>query len=416
MTIWTPEYLVKINGTVVTDVTLANLTITSGRTDIYSQPVAGYCQIQLINFTNQSYPFNVGTGLTVEVKNSSGTFVPIFGGYITDYATSVNNAGALGSTTLLSIVALGALSKLPKIIDPGVLSKDFDGDQIYTLLSGYLLGQWNEVPAAETWASYNPTETWENAVNIGLGSIDRPGDYEMIARNASLTDLYSLVSQIATSAFGYIYEDAQGRIGYASTTHRQDYLAANGYISLDAGQALADGISTTVKSGDIRNKFTVAYGANASSTYTSQDLQSQSLFGLQAQSFTSSVDKAVDAEDLADRYIALRSFPAAKFESITFPLGNPEIDDTDRDALLNVFMGMPVWIQNLPRNINDGEFQGYVEGWTFRASFNNLSLTFNASPLNFSQVALKWEQVNAGEAWNTLSNTLTWINAIGVVA
>jgi hypothetical protein len=415
MTAWTPEYLVKINGTVVTEVTLANLTITSGRTDIYSQPVAGYCQVQLINFNNQSYPFNVGTGLTIEVKDSSGTFLPIFGGYITDYATAVNNAGALGSTTLLTIVALGALSKLPKIIDPGVLSKDYDGDQIYTLLSGYLLGQWNEVPAAETWATYNPTETWANAVNIGLGEIDRPGDYEMIARSASSTDLYSLVNQIATSALGYIYENANGNIGYADSTHRQDYLANNGYVELDAGQALASGISTTVKSGDIRNKYTIGYGGG-NNTYTAEDLESQSLFGLQAQSFTSNIDKQSDAKLVGDRYIALRSFPSAKFESITFPLGNPEIDDTDRDALLNVFMGMPVWIQNLPTNINDGSFQGYIEGWTFRASFNDLSLTFNASPVNFSQVAVKWEQVNAAETWNTISSSLTWLDAIGVVA
>jgi hypothetical protein len=415
MTAFTPEYLVKINGTVLTDVTLANFTITSGRTDIYSQPVAGYCQIQLINFNNQSYPFNVGTGLTIEVKNTSGTFIPIFGGYVTDYGTSVNTAGAVGSTTLLTIVALGALSKLPKFIDSGVLSKDYDGDQIYELLSGYLLAQWNEVPAAQTWAAYDPTVTWANAGNIGLGEIDRPGNYEMIARTASLTDIYSLVSQIATSALGYIYEDANGNIGYADSTHRQDYLANNGYVELDAGQALASGIATTVKSGDIRNKYTIGYGGG-NNTYTAEDLQSQSLYGLQAQSFTSNIDKLVDATAVADRYIALRSFPYAQFESITFPLGNPEIDNTDRDALLNVFMGMPVWIQNLPNNINDGSFQGYVEGWTFRASMNDLSLTFNASPVNFSQVAVKWEQVNAAETWNTLNTSLTWLNAIGAVA
>jgi len=415
MTAWTPEYLVKINGTVLTDVTLANFTITSGRTDIYSQPVAGYCQIQLINFNNQSYPFNVGTGLTIEVKNTSGTFIPIFGGYVTDYGTSVNTAGAVGSTTLLTIVALGALSKLPKLIDAGVLSKDYDGDQIYTLLSGYLLAQWNEVPAAQTWAAYDPTVTWANAGNIGLGEIDQPGDYEMIARTSSLTDIYSLVSQIATSALGYIYEDANGNIGYADSTHRQDYLANNGYVELDAGQALATGIATTVKSGDIRNKYTIGYGGG-NNTYTAEDLQSQSLYGLQAQSFTSNIDKLSDATLVADRYIALRSFPYAQFESITFPLGNPEIDNTDRDALLNVFMGMPVWLQNLPTNINDGSFQGYVEGWTFRASVNDLSVTFNASPVNFSQVAVKWEQVSAAETWNTLNTSLTWLNAIGAVA
>ena len=415
MTAFTPEYLVKINGTEVTDVTLANLTITSGRTDINSQPVAGYCQIQLINFNNQSYPFNVGTGLTIEVKNTSGTFIPIFGGYVTDYGISVNTAGALGSTTLLTIVALGALSKLPKFIDSGVLSKDYDGDQIYTLLSGYLLAQWNEVPAAQTWAAYDPTVTWANAENIGLGEIDQPGNYEMIARTSSLTDIYSLVSQIATSALGYIYEDASGNIGYASSTHRQDYLANNGYVELDAGQALASGISTNVKSGDIRNRYTIGYGGG-NNTYTAEDVQSQSLYGLQAQNFTSNIDKLADATLVADRYIALRSFPSAKFESITFPLGNPEIDNTDRDALLNVFMGMPIWLQNLPNNINDGSFQGYVEGWTFRASVNDLSLTFNASPVNFSQVAVKWEQVNAAETWNTLNTSLTWLNAIGAVA
>ncbi len=79
-------------------------------------------------------------------------------------------------------------------------------------------------------------------------------------------------------------------------------------------------------------------------------------------------------------------------------------------------MGQPVWIQNLPVNIAGGSFEGYVEGWTFRASLNNLTITFNASPVNFSQVAVKWNQVNAAEAWNTLNPALTWLNAIGVVA
>jgi hypothetical protein len=182
MTAWTPTYKVLIDGQEITDVTLSGLTITSGRTDIYAQPVAGYCQLQLMNLNNSSYDFTVGTGLTVEVTDSSGDYVPIFGGYISDFTISVNRAGSIGFTTMASITALGALSKLPKIIDPGVLSTDYDGDQIYSLLSGYLLGQWNELPAAETWAAYNPTETWANAANIGLGEIDQPGDYEMIAR------------------------------------------------------------------------------------------------------------------------------------------------------------------------------------------------------------------------------------------
>jgi hypothetical protein len=358
----------------------------------------------------------VGTSITVEVTDSSAAYVPIFGGTISDFTISVNRAGSIGYTTTATITALGALAKLPKIIDNAVLSTDQDGDQIYSLLSNYLLGSWNDVPAAQTWAAYNPTETWANAVNIGLGEIDRPGDYEMIARSSEPIDLYSICADIANSAFGYLYEDANGNIGYADSTHRQDYLAANGYTTLDANHANGIGLAATTRAGDLRNYYQLSYGTSGSGSYTAQDTVSQGIYGFYGESFTSRIKNAGDAASLAERYIDLRANPYPKFQAITFTLGNPEIDDADRDALLNIFMGQPVWIQNLPGNITDGSFQGYVEGWTFRASLNNLSVTFNATPINFSQVTVKWEQVSAAELWNTLSPTLTWNNAIGVVA
>jgi hypothetical protein len=416
MTAYTPDYKVIVNGVELSNVTIADLTITSGRTDIYQQPVAGYCQVSLLNFNNTTYDFNVGSGITVEVTNSVGAYIPIFGGLVSDFTITVNSAGSLGYTTIATITALGALSKLPKIIDEGILSQDQDGEQIYSLLNGYLLGSWNDVPAAQTWATYNPTETWANAVNIGLGDIDRPGDYDMIARSASNTDLYSLCTAIANSAFGVLYEDANGNIGYADSTHRQDYLANNGYTTLDANHANGLGLSATTRAGDLRNSYTINYDNNANQTYTATDLVSQANYGVYAEQFTSRIKNTIDAESLADRYIELRANPYPKFQSITFVLGNPEIDDADRDALINIFLGQPVWIQNLPPNITGGSFQGYIEGWTFRASLNNLTVTFNASPVNFSQVAVKWEQVNAAETWNTINTSLTWLEAIGAVA
>jgi hypothetical protein len=416
MTAWTPTYKILVDSQEVTDVTIANLTVTSGRTDINQQPVAGYCQLQLINFNNSSYNFTVGTSLTVEVTNSVGTYVPIFGGNISDFTIAVNSAGSLGYTTTATITALGALAKLPKFISNGVLSQDQDGDQIFTLLSDFLLGTWNDVPAAETWANYNPTETWANAVNIGLGEIDQPGDYLLISRSSNKTDLYSLCTDIANSAFGVLYEDANGNIGYADSTHRQDYLANNGYTTLDANHANGLGLAATTRAGDLRNYFNIIYDNNGNQSYVAEDTESQKTYGTYAESYTSRIKNTADAESLADRYIELRAYPYPKFESISFTLGNPEIDDSDRDALINIFLGQPVWIQNLPGNISGGSFQGYIEGWTFRASLNNLSITFNASPINFSQVAVKWEQVNAAETWNTINTSLTWLNAIGAVA
>ncbi len=41
-------------------------------------------------------------------------------------------------------------------------------------------------------------------------------------------------------------------------------------------------------------------------------------------------------------------------------------------------------IINLPANMVGGEFQGFVEGWTWTASLNQLNLTLNVSPIAFS--------------------------------
>jgi hypothetical protein len=125
---------------------------------------------------------------------------------------------------------------------------------------------------------------------------------------------------------------------------------------------------------------------------------------------------AADVEDVADRLIQLRAWPRNTFQSITFALQSPEIDNSDRDALLNIFMGQPVRITNLPLNILGGEFTGFIEGWTFNASVSGLSVTFLATPTEFSAFAQQWAQVNAAESWNSVLNTLEWQDAIGVIS
>jgi hypothetical protein len=410
MSQWTPEWQVTINGGGdYTNLTLSNLTITSGRQDIYSQPYAGYCNVEIINLDLSPIEIDVNDQINIRVKDSSGTYVNLFGGYVTDIDVEVTQASATAISERIKVVALGALSKLPKTLTEGVLSKDFDGDQIYTILSEALFDTWNEVPAAETWAGYNPLTTWADAENSGLGDIDQPGDYELTARSASTTDIYSLVSSLATSGLGYLYEDSQGRIGYADSTRRSSYLATNGYVDLTGSHALARGIRTSKRSGDVRNNVTITYKANAQES--ASDAASIAVYGQQSYEITTSLEKGSDALDQAEFYLALRAFPEAQFKSITFPLASPEIDDADRDALLEVFMGLPVNITDLPLNITNGQFQGFVEGWTFSAGYNALYLTLTVSPTAYSLQSTRWNGVSAAETWNTLSPTLEWIDA-----
>jgi hypothetical protein len=415
MTAWTPEWRIKANGNEVTSVTLANLTITSGRQDINSPTPAGYCSLQLINTDNTVYSFAVNTAITIEVKDSSGNYVPIFGGRISDIRQVVTSSGGVATVTNLNITAVGALIRLQRATFDGNLAEGLDGAQILDLLDDLLLNNWNELPPAETWATYNATETWADASNIGLGDIDA-GEYTMNSRQITDQVISVVANQIASSALGYLYEDANGLIGYADASHRQDYLVANGYVDLDAGQALGAGVGIVQRQGDLANKIVIDYGNNFNSQYIAQDTDSQATYGLYAEQFSSYVKDTADIEDMGDRLIQLRAYPRYQFQSITFPIQNPELDDTDRDALLNIFMGMPVRITNLPPQMLGGEFTGYVEGWTFRASVGGLSLTFNASPTEFSAVAQRWNQVNAAESWNSVLNTLEWQDAIGVIS
>lgn len=410
MSVWTPEWQIQINGGQdYTNLTLTNLSITSGRTDIYSQPRAGYCSLEILNLDEAPLEIDVNDNVLIKVKDSTGTYVNLFGGDVTDIQVSVVNSSGTQSNQIIRLTALGALSKLPVSLTEGVLTQDFDGDQVYTILSDLLLNNWNEVAPALTWADYYPTTTWADAENVGLGEIDQSGDYELAARTASTTDVYSLINILATSGLGYIYEDSSGRIGYADSTHRSQYLATNGYTVISAQDAITSSISTIKRIADVRNNVTIQY--NNGGEVSASDTQSIATYGQQAQAISTTLKHAADATTQANFYLGLRAFPQAQFQAITYTLANSNIDDSDRDALLNVFMGLPLDIDNLPPNILLGRFQGFVEGWRFSAGVNRLDITLTLSPTAFSLQSMKWENVSVAESWNTLSSTLIWNDA-----
>ena len=153
------------------------------------------------------------------------------------------------------------------------------------------------------------------------------------------------------------------------------------------------------------------YGNNSALEVDAVDQASIGLYGTLAQIFTTTVKHAADAQDQADFYLALRAYPQFNFNNITFELTNPELDDADRDDLINVFMGMPVNIADLPLNMVSGDFLGFVEGWTFNAAYNQVSVSMILSPISFSLQAMRWNDVPITEQWNTINPTLDWINA-----
>jgi len=169
-------------------------------------------------------------------------------------------------------------------------------------------------------------------------------------------------------------------------------------------------LRTETRAGDVRNNLTIKYGATSSSEVSASDATSILTYGTLSQIITTTLHNSTDATDQADFYLALRKDPQPIFSEITFDLTNPEVDDADRDALIEVFMGMPVAINDLPSNMG-GIFQGFVEGWTFRAGYNTLSISLNLSPVAYSLQALQWNEISNTFTWSGVSPTLDWARA-----
>lgn len=408
MTAWSPEWQLTIDGINYASKTISNISHFSGRQNIYQQPNASQLSIEIVDLNHVTYNFDINDGVNLSIKDSTGSYVSLFGGYVTDVKTVVKTTTTGEPIIAYELICLGALSKLTRTISDGVLSKDYDGNQIKAALTDTFLNSWNEVSASETWATYSSTETWTNAQNVGLGEIDIPGDYELTARTANPTDLYSLVTALANSGLGYVYEDSLGRISYADSTHRGQYLAANGYTEISANKAIGKGLQTLSRASDVRNQIKLIYKNDAYVTVS--DSTSQASYGQLGSVISTSLEKEADATAQANFYLTLRAQPKANISQITFPLASPELTTAERDKLINIFMGLPVIVKDLPAALGS-EFYGFVEGWSITTSFNNLNMTLYLSPIAYSLQAFKWSDVPVTETWSTLKPTLTWTDA-----
>jgi hypothetical protein len=115
-----------------------------------------------------------------------------------------------------------------------------------------------------------------------------------------------------------------------------------------------------------------------------------------------------------ERELGLRAIPREQLQSITFRLDNSELPDAERDELINAFFGEPIVINDLPINMFNGSFNGFVEGYAIKATPGYVDLTLTLSPTDFSLVAPQWDTVDPPSLIFTGVNaTLIWENAFG---
>jgi hypothetical protein len=410
---WIPEWQITVGDDVYTNVT--SVSYSTGRTDIDRQATAGYCRVDIINTTGDPFTINVTEPVTLELKDSTGAYITVFGGEVSDFSIGVRSPEEAGFITTGTILGIGSLAKLTKVVYNTAVAEDLDGAQIAAILSSALNLSWAEVTPTDTWATYSPTVTWAEAESY-IGEVDT-GFYTMIPIAASETaKSQTLVDQIAASALGQIYEDRYGNVSYADADNRSVYLSANGYTSLDGSFATPSTIKSTVQIARIRNSLIYKYGTAYGSTYSVSDADSIAAYGLYERSTDSNIKGLTDITDIATRQLNLRRSPREQLEAVTFRLDNTDMPDAMRDSLIGVFFGEPVLIDNLPSNLLGGTFEGFVEDITMRATPTYVDLTLYITATDLSLSTTQWETVvPSNTIWTGVNAILDWNDATGAL-
>jgi len=411
---WLPEWRVTVGDDVYTTVT--SVSFASGRLDIDRQSTAGYCQVEIINTTGVDFTVNVTERIVLELKDTSGTYVTVFGGEVSDFNVGVRSPEESGFITYGTILGVGSLSKLTKAIYNTALAEGLDGAQIAAILGQALNLTWNQVTPTDTWATYPAATTW-NTTESYIGTIDS-GFYTMIPLAASPTaKSQTLADQIANSALGQVSEGKDGNVNYDDADHRSNYLAANGYVALDGAYASPSSIQSTTQIGRIRNSLIYRYSTGYGSTYTDLNTDSIGSYGLFEKSTQSNIKNLVDITEIATRELRLRSTPKGSLGVVTFRLDNPNMPSAMLDSLINVFFGMPVLLDNLPSNLLGGTFEGFVENVAVRATPTFVDMTLYITATEFSLSTTQWDTViPITTIWTGVNGTLDWNNATGVLA
>ena len=410
---WLPEWRITIGDDVYTTVT--SVSFASGRLDIDKQPTAGYCRVEIINTTGADFTINVTEPITLELKNSTGTYVTVFGGEVSDFNIGVRSPDEAGFITTGTILGIGSLARLTRVIYNTALAEGLDGAQIAAILNASLFGTWGQVSPAYTWDTYPATVTWAEAESY-IGTIDS-GFYTMISVAASASaKSQTLTDQIATSALGTVYEEKDGDVSYDDADHRSNYLATYGFTSLDGSYATPTSIQSQTQIARIRNSLLYRYSTSYGSTYSLSDSDSLAAYGLLEKSIDSNVKNLADITNIAARELNLRKNPRSSLGAVTFRLDNTDMPSAMLDSLIGVFFGEPVLISNLPTNLFGGQFDGFVENVALRATPSFTEITLYISATDFSLSTTQWETVlPASLIWTGVNDTLTWTNAIGVL-
>jgi hypothetical protein len=375
---WNPNCTVTVDGVDYSSKTINAVSVTYGRTSYWEQARTGYATIEIVDWDNTDYAFEINDSVVVTVDNASAVARTVFTGKVTNIASRMVSVGSVEEVAVITLTAVGPFAAMSRTILSTSYGREFDSARMTNILTD---------------------------AGVTIDVVDSPGIYEFDHTGSFVADAYSTAAKYAGMANGYIYETADGEVGFANESRRSVDVTANGYMTIPENYILWRSVSSNKSLGDILNSINLVYG---SGTKTASDATSISTYGLLGASITTELHHAAEAQELADKYVALRRVPRLNMSAFTIQLDSPNVSSADLDDLLQMTMGKALEINDLPVPLIPTNYYGFVEGWILQVTRNQAAISLTTSESSYSIQPTRWQDVSASLAWNAVGAAVQW--------
>jgi hypothetical protein len=399
------DVTVNIEGEDYTGATLGSCRISRGREGIDVEARAGYALLELIDTTGNGFPFDVTDTVTVTIEDTSGP-VPLFTGTISNINSALY-AVRTGTRAIWQVMANGplALAARRQVLQAGT-GQEQDGDLALEILREGLRMRWEDYRGG-TWAQAGDVTWAEVDPGFDPDLIEQPGEYA-IAPLPAQDEGYNalgLISQVAASVGGTVFETGTGGVGYLSAYGRSE-LAAAGFTQLPTSQIAADPLRTGKAASDMINRLEVRWDAGV---IERSDTASISRYGIRTSVLDTLLALEDDARERAEDLLFDRAVPRFVLPSVQFALHTLETAQVDN--LISVDVNTPVETARLPRTLGQLPTRMFVEGIQYDLGAERRTVTLFVSDAQLSLRSERWADVEPTLAWEDVSATLEWADA-----
>jgi hypothetical protein len=405
---WLPEPRVRIGGVDYSGSAVGSVSIRRGRDTVYSQPGAGYANVELLDRGGMR-PLKVGEVLSVSVLDSSGDRVRLFTGQVSDWESSIERVSG-GVLVAYKVTAVGPLARLNRrtVLFDG-RPEQLDGARVFDAIAAGLATSWEEVSPSLSWSAVDPEKSWETFEDGFDPDLIDPGVFALAPLDASDSGYSSLgvVQDAASSAEGVVYETPTGFIAYSDADRRTGVTA---YEELPFGSVQASGLTVRQQFADVTNRVTVEYAGGA---VTLTFAESVAVFGevLATQLRTSLADLSA-AQQRGELFLERHGERTTQLGRLAFNLRG--VSDALRDVLLGLNTGSAIRLEGLPSALGRLRFSGFVEGVDYRVDDYRVEVGLLVSEEALSTGSVRWSTVPASIDWTSVDPALEWQDARSV--